>query len=578
MAAAMAHRGHGDGGTYVATAFDRAKTPLRRKVTAARIPSGAEARVMKNPFKAFGIITTIVLLTIGPAFVASALAQEVPVWGMFETAVSNPRSYANPFVDTELRAVFMSPSGQPLEFFGFYDGDSNGGQNGTIWKLRFMCTEPGTWRWSAMFSDGVRGGSGRFDCVNTGVPGPLRVDEQNRYWLKQANGRHFLPRWYYLHELLFSSEGIWQLDVDELLTRNGYNMVTVLTTQAEHLVANRWNRRAYEQPYFYPWLKSGGTANWTTPDLASWRKLDRVLRYLADRDVYVYFFDGFFPNIAPHFPDDPNLERWYIRYVLARIGAYWNVTHNIAFEFSEIMTVPRLQRIGRYIKDVDPFKLLLTVHDTQNAGGLVQTEPWLDLANLQYVEGKAGSAAISNPFVVANYYEKPIASTEVVWEGADKLSGDQVRRGAWGIMMAASFLLYGEFNIGGTGVGQFGLGTAHSFLRIMHDFMQSVPYWTMKPHNELTGGGAFCLANPGAEYIVYAENGGPVGLDLSAATGAFSVEWLNPRTGQRTPTGAVAGGTNHTFASPREATSGDWVLHVRSGLAATPARAGAARD
>jgi hypothetical protein len=490
-------------------------------------------------------------------------SQEVSLWGIFETVFHNNRQYSNPFADTELEAAFLSPTGKAHNFFGFYDGDGNGNQSGNIWKLRFMCTELGVWRWAAEFSDGVLGGSGSFECVKSSLAGPLEIDKNNPHWLKKANGEHFLPRWYYLHELLFTKEGDWQQDVDNLLVRNRYNMVAVLTTQADVLVSNQWNRREYDRPFFYPWTKkSGGTVLWNSMDVASWRKLDRVLEYLRDRDIYVYFFDGFFPNIAPRFPDNPIRERLYLRYALARLGAYSNVTHNITFEFSEFMAPSRLNRIGRYIKEIDPFNLLLTAHDTQDFAGLVEREPWLDYANLQYREGTAGSADTSNQFVAGNFYGKPVAATEMVWEGRNKLDAEQVRRGAWGILMAGGFFLYGEFDLGGTGVGDFGLGKAHPFLKIMLDYMESVPYWEMNPHNELVvERGSFCLANPGKEYVIYVESGGAVTADLSAASGSLSVKWLNPRTGELTSVGAVKGGGPQIFTSPLTS-EGDWVLHL----------------
>jgi Domain of unknown function (DUF5060)/Protein of unknown function (DUF4038)/Putative collagen-binding domain of a collagenase len=497
------------------------------------------------------------------AFQTPASMQKIPLWSMFETTFHNDRKYADPFVDTELEARFFSPSEKSYDFFGFYDGDGNGGQNGSTWKLRFMCTEIGTWGWSAAFTDGAPGGSGgSFQCVRSSFPGPLEVDKKNPHWLRKANSEHFLPRWYYLHELLFTKEGIWQKDIDNLLVRNGYNMVTVLTTQAEHLVSNRWNRREYEQPFFYPWIKKNGTVTWDIMDLASWHKLDRVLEYLRDRNIYVYFFDGFFPNIPPRFPDNPIKERLYLRYALARIGAYWNVTHNVTFEFSEFMSTSRLNRIGRYIKEIDPFKLLLTVHDTQQFNELVQDESWLDFANLQYKAGTAKDADISNPLVISHFQQKPVAATEVVWEGTDKLKADQVRRGAWGILMAGGFFLYGEFNLAGTGVGDFGLGKAHPFLKIMFDFMESIQYWTMNPLNELVNSGNFCLGDPGKEYIVYAEDGGPISIDLSGAPRKLQVSWLNPRTGESIAAGKVGGGAKRNFVNPADDRN-DWVLHLK---------------
>ena len=487
---------------------------------------------------------------------------EIPLWGFFEAPFINDSSrYQNPFVDTELQATFLSPSSKTYNFFGFYDGDGKGGQAGNVWKLRFMCLEMGIWSWSAVFIDGAPGGSGAFRCVDSVIPGPLRVSEANPRWLTQANGKHFFPRWYTLHETLFVREAQSRQDIDDLLVANGFNMVTLLTTQAGSLMAQRWNRRHYEQPLFYPWVKEGETVHWNTFHLASWHKLDRTLRYLQDRGVYAYFFDGFFPNIPPRFPDDQVKEERYLRYVIARIGSYWNVTHNIAFEFSEFMPVSRVSRIGRYVKMIDPFKLLLTVHDTQNFHSFVRHENWLDIANVQYRGGTAGSAELANSLILSNFFGKPVAATELVWEGSQKLDAGQVRRGAWGIFSAGSFFLYAEHDINGLGLGDFGLGQAHPFLKVLFSFVDSIPYWTMSPCNQLVNPGSFCLANVGKEYVIYHERGGPIIVDLSDTDRLFQIEWLNPRTGKRHSDSKMMGARTLSFTNPA-ADANDWVLHI----------------
>ena len=74
-----------------------------------------------------------------------AVAVDVPLWDRFETTVTNSKAYANHFTDVTLDAIFTSPSGRTLNFFGFYDGNGSGGQTGNVWKQRFMPDELGTW-------------------------------------------------------------------------------------------------------------------------------------------------------------------------------------------------------------------------------------------------------------------------------------------------------------------------------------------------------------------------------------------------------------------------------------------------
>ena len=80
------------------------------------------------------------------------------------------------------------------------------------------------------------------------------------------------------------------------------------------------------------------------------------------------------------------------------------------------------------------------------------------------------------------------------------------------------------------------------------------------PRPELASTG-YCLAAPGREYLVYLPEGGRVKLDLSAAKGRFSVEWVHPVTGKTTPGGAVDGGQWQWLKSPLEA---DVVVYLRA--------------
>jgi len=73
----------------------------------------------------------------------------------------------------------------------------------------------------------------------------------------------------------------------------------------------------------------------------------------------------------------------------------------------------------------------------------------------------------------------------------------------------------------------------------------------------------FCLADTvasGAEYLVYAPNGGSFTVNLSATTRTLNVEWLNPSTGAITTGGTISGGSaSQSFTPPF---SGDAVLYL----------------
>ncbi len=53
---------------------------------------------------------------------------------------------------------------------------------------------------------------------------------------------------------------------------------------------------------------------------------------------------------------------------------------------------------------------------------------------------------------------------------------------------------------------------------------------SMTPQNNLVSTG-YCLANPGREYLVYQPDGGYKKFTLTLAPGKYSVEWINPLSG-----------------------------------------------
>jgi hypothetical protein len=82
----------------------------------------------------------------------------------------------------------------------------------------------------------------------------------------------------------------------------------------------------------------------------------------------------------------------------------------------------------------------------------------------------------------------------------------------------------------------------------------------MAPHGRLASS-AYCLANPGSEYVVYLPDGGSVTVDLSAGTGRLAVEWIDPGMGSVHPGDPVTGGAPRELTAPFE---GDAVLYIRA--------------
>ena len=86
---------------------------------------------------------------------------------------------------------------------------------------------------------------------------------------------------------------------------------------------------------------------------------------------------------------------------------------------------------------------------------------------------------------------------------------------------------------------------------------------SVAPHNDLSRAGAYCLADPGREYIFYSMIDSPTALevDLSAAAGkTVNCRFYDPRRGCFEPMfQRVAGSSPERFTKP---SSDDWILHL----------------
>ena len=100
------------------------------------------------------------------------------------------------------------------------------------------------------------------------------------------------------------------------------------------------------------------------------------------------------------------------------------------------------------------------------------------------------------------------------------------------------------------------MGFAQGYVNAKMDLLKATPQGSLSS----TG---FCLADnvaTGAEYLVYAPNGGTFTVNLSATSRTLNVEWFNPATGTTTSAASITGGSStQSFTAPF---SGDAVLYI----------------
>ena len=109
--------------------------------------------------------------------------------------------------------------------------------------------------------------------------------------------------------------------------------------------------------------------------------------------------------------------------------------------------------------------------------------------------------------------------------------------------------------------------------RIAVDFFhaQKIPFWEMTNADDLAGNekhdnSRYCFAKANEVYLVYLPSGNTTTLDLSNASGQFTVEWFDPRNGGALKKGSVTtvkGGAPAPLGVPPDSPNEDWLAVVR---------------
>ena len=486
---------------------------------------------------------------------------EVGRWNRFEAALVNSGKYANPYTDVTLDVACEGPDGETVEFWGFYDGNET-------WRFRFMPDKVGTWRYEASFSDGSVGRKGTFECVESDVPGLIKAYNENPIWFAYGGEKPVVIRSLHVGDRLFADANnpvtgeTWSVAQREVFLdwarEQGYNMLSVASC-----LLNRDGR--------------GRGEGWNTPDLwdaerqrpnpREYRRAERVLDDLARRHIMVYPFAGFFGRDSD-FPKDRRKQDLYIRYTLARLGAYWNLLLMVGgpeplIKGKPYLSADDIHRLGRKIESLDVFDHLLSVHNPTGDDAFKEAD-WTSYGVLQGPK-TVRRRRLSRGLLDNHHQARPLYAQETLWPGNihhPKYSLEDVRKNAYVMMMSAAAINFGDMS-GNSSSGFSGtldldrkVQPRHDAIEQVWDFFEDIPFHRMKPRPDLVDRG-YCLAREGKQYLVYLERSHSVNLKLTG--GPYKATWINAQdTFDQRDAGLTDSGQNLT--PPRGAD--DWLLHL----------------
>jgi hypothetical protein len=477
-------------------------------------------------------------------FASRTCAIDLPRWTPQDFGFITGAKPENPFT-VNFSATVTGPDGKVFSLPGFFDG------NGT-WKVRVLPAAEG--KWSLVTKSDVaelNGQRAEFTCVKNANPklhGPLRVDREHPHHFIHEDGTRFFFQAY-------EYDWLWALDSGkpglptinrslDLIASHGFNYI-ILNAYAHDTSWRKGKTGAddYGPPPLYAWEGSNEQPNHARLNLAYWQHYDGVITALHQRGMQAHIFIKVYNKQVKWPARNSPEEDLYFRWLIARYSAFPNVIWDFSKEAHNEKDLAYKQGRLKFIRDTDPYRRLLTVHDDDQAN---DSGAYDGLTDFRTDQGHKEIHAT----VLKQRARKawPVANVETAYEQGtggpeDKTyriahTPEETLRQAWEVAMAGGYMAYYYTYTAWDVVRPLDLPPGYAYFKHFGDFWRATEFWKLQPADKLVSEG-WCLADPGREYVVYLQEAKPFTVQVAGATGFLRVEWFNPHTGQRTKSGVV---------------------------------------
>lgn len=358
---------------------------------------------------------------------------EVEQWGRFEHVLKGP-SEGNPFQEVWLTARFQYRN-LVMEADGFYDGDG-------IYRIRFMPDRAGIWRYvTSSNCKELDGHSGEFVCVKPSSHnhGPVRVKDQ--YLFAYEDGSSYMPFgttcYHWTHtgseeheEMTLASLADSPFNKVRMCLLPTRDMTAPLRlafagTSPEDLDRTRFN------PEFFSHLE---------------KRIDDLMQLGIEADLVL-----FHPYDKGHWGVDnmdAETDRFYLRYVVARLAAFRNVWWSLCneYDFNTFKTIADWDRLLQLTQRYDPYQHLRSIHNgtkMYKSSWLYDfAKPWITHQSIQHWDAELTTSWRES-------VAKPIVIDEISYEGNSSrrwgnISGEELTHRFWEGMSRGGFVGHGE--------------------------------------------------------------------------------------------------------------------------------------
>jgi hypothetical protein len=352
--------------------------------------------------------------------------EHVERWDYAEIALNGPAS-GNPFVDVTLSASFRMGN-RALTVPGFYDG-------GGKYKIRFMPDAQGEWTWvTASNVPALDGKTGTLLCSAAGKDNHGPVSVRDDFHFGYADGTPYVECGTTCYAWAFQAEETQRQTIGTL-SSSPFNKLRMC-------LFPKWYQHNRKEPPMYPFPRSGETNDYSTFNVDYFRHLEQLILELqrigVEADLILFHpYDKWGYQSMPAEVDDR-----YLRYVIARYGAFRNVWWSLANEYDlmKAKTNTDWDRYARIVSEFDAFDRLRSIHYSQHQ--YEYWRGWCTHAGVQDSRMTLGASWRAD-------WRKPVVFDECRYEGNiasrwGNLSGDAMTRRFWQAAAQGAYCGHGE--------------------------------------------------------------------------------------------------------------------------------------
>lgn len=390
---------------------------------------------------------------------------EVKVFKRCEVVLHSTKTYANPFLDVEIDAVFThAKSGKQVSLPGFWNGNDE-------WKVRFSPDEAGEWTYTVTCSDSENASLTDAGTVNALTATPETELEEHGYVTVKENCRHLVyadgTPFFYI------GDTHWQMPDFERLHECNYPGCNC-GNQFKHLADDRKKKGFNVYQTYFDSAESDGGGNkrvhhwWTekytliNPQAFN-ETMDVMIEYLASIGITVAMGFGVHVSSIGRYGSDPKPILAFARYCIARYACYpviWITGQEITdrrFDTFEIY-----KQVGALVSKLDGYHRpngahMYPIESSDDRARELDDSPWHQVWILQ--AGHGGYPSLKLRRFYQSYYNnekiKPYIETECQYEDiyCGAFNGyDAPRMGAWQAVQNGS----AGFTYGVTGIWAMG--------------------------------------------------------------------------------------------------------------------------